>query len=120
MNFETFFKAFVKDVKTELADEFDRNFERKAFFNEKWPGTGIPNNRGSLMMRSGGLRRAIKSSINGNSIHFSSSRPDASLHNEGGEIAVTPKMKKFFWAMYYTIIPQPPYFYFFLNFQSVV
>ncbi len=63
MNFDTFFKAFVKDVKTELADEFDRNFERKAFFNESWPGTGIPNSKGSLMVRTGAMRRSIKSSI---------------------------------------------------------
>lgn len=30
--FETFFKTILKDLKVELTDEFDRNFERKAFF----------------------------------------------------------------------------------------
>ena len=26
----------LKDIRTEALDEFDRNFEREAFFNEKW------------------------------------------------------------------------------------
>ncbi len=99
--FETFFKALVKDVKTELTDEFDRNFERKAFFNEKWQETKWPNSKGSLLKRSGGLRRSLKSVINGETISWTSSRQDAALHNEGGEITVTEKMKRFFWAMYY-------------------
>lgn len=54
-----------------------------------------------LMMRSGKLRRSIKSRVQGDSIVFTSNMPYASLHNEGGEIKVTPQMKKYFWAMYY-------------------
>ncbi|MBP4140176.1 hypothetical protein J3495_19100, partial [Flavobacterium sp. P7388] len=34
-------------------------------------------------------------------IRYSSSLPYASVHNEGGEIIVTQKMKSYFWAMYY-------------------
>lgn len=26
----------LKNIKVEVTDEFDRNFERDAFFNEKW------------------------------------------------------------------------------------
>ncbi|MEG1659560.1 MAG: hypothetical protein RR304_03175 [Bacteroides sp.] len=26
----------LKDIQVECSEEFDRNFERKAFFNEKW------------------------------------------------------------------------------------
>lgn len=26
----------LNDMRVELSDEFDRNFERKAFFTEKW------------------------------------------------------------------------------------
>ena len=29
-------KETLKDIRTEALDEFDRNFEREAFFNEKW------------------------------------------------------------------------------------
>ena len=53
------------------------------------------------MMQSGKLRRSIRASVSGNSVRFSSSEPYAAIHNEGGEIAVTAKMKKFFWAKYH-------------------
>ena len=39
--------------------------------------------------------------ISGNSITFSSDLPYAALHNEGGDIRVTPRMRRFFWAKYY-------------------
>ncbi len=79
----------IKDVKTDLTDEFDRNFERKAFFDKKWKTNELPNKVGSLMMRSGNLRNSINSKIEGDRIIFSSSLPYASIQNEGGEITVT-------------------------------
>jgi phage gpG-like protein len=96
----TFFKDFLKDVKTELMDEFDRNFERKGFFDQPWKGTKFPNKRGSLMMRTGALRRSLKGTVQGNAIRFTSSLPYAAIHNEGGTITVTAKMIRYFWAMY--------------------
>ena len=94
-------KKIVRDLAVELADEFDRNFERKAFFDKKWPSTKINNSRGSLLNRTGNLRRSIRYRVSDNMITFSSSLPYASIHNKGGEIEVTEKMKKYFWAMYY-------------------
>jgi phage gpG-like protein len=94
-------KKITNDLAVELADEFDRNFERKAFFTEKWASPKINNARGSVMNRSGNLRRSIKYSVRDGIILFSSSLPYASIHNEGGEITVTAQMKKYFWAMYY-------------------
>ena len=85
----------------ELADEFDLNFKRKAFFTEKWASPKINNSRGSVMNRSGNLRRSIKYNVRDGMIVFSSSLPYASIHNEGGEITVTAQMKKYFWAMFY-------------------
>lgn len=96
-----FIHNFITDLRVELMEEFDRNFERKAFFDHPWPPTKYPNKRGSLMMRTGALRRSLRASSNDHSITFSSSLPYASIHNEGGEITVTEKMKRFFWAMYY-------------------
>jgi len=101
----TFFKDFLKDVlndvKTELMDEFDRNFERKVFFDKPWnEKTKFPNKRGSLMMRTGKLRRSLRARVSGNAISFTSSMPYAAIHNEGGTITVTAKMKRYFWAMY--------------------
>ena len=89
------------DLAVELADEFDRNFERKGFFTEKWSSPKINNSRGSVLNRTGNLRRSIRYNVSDNSISFSSSLPYASIHNEGGEIVVTAQMKKFFWAMFY-------------------
>lgn len=100
MNFNQFLRQTLTDIKVKLEGEFKQNFERKAFFNEKWKETKFPNQRGSLMMRTGNLRASIQSKIQGNSIVFSSSMPYASIHNQGGEIIVTPKMKKYFWTQY--------------------
>lgn len=95
-----FLNDALNDIRIEVKDEFDRNFERKAFFDKKWPKTKLTNRRGSLMLRTGSLRQSINAEIQGNSIVFSSSLPYASIHNEGGEITVTAKMKAYFWAMY--------------------
>jgi len=101
LDFKALEKRIINDVAVEAADEFDRNFERKGFFNQKWPTTKIHNSRGTLLNRSGNLRRSIKYTVSGGMIKFTSSLPYASIHNQGGEIVVTAKMKKFFWAMYY-------------------
>ena len=98
---KNFTQNIIKDLKVDLTEEFDMNFKRKAFFNKPWKPTKLVNNKGSLMMRSGNLRNSISSKIQGTDILFSSSLPYASIHNEGGTITVTAKMKKFFWAMYY-------------------
>lgn len=94
-------KNFIKDVKVELDDEFDLNFERKAFFGKEWDQTELNNARGSLMMRTGTLRNSLTSTANSKRITYTSSLPYASIHNQGGEITVSAQMKKFFWAMYY-------------------
>ncbi|MBS1760652.1 MAG: hypothetical protein JST23_11075 [Bacteroidetes bacterium] len=102
-NFETFLKNLISDIRVKLNEEFNRNFERKAFFDKSWQQTKLPNNKGSLMMRTGAGRRSLKSTVQGDSIVWRSSLPYMALHNEGGEITVTAQMKKFFWAMYLSI-----------------
>ena len=97
-----FLKQTLTDIKVKLGEEFDRNFERKAFFDEKWPATKLTYHRGSLMMRTGRLRKSLLSpKVTSNGIVWSSSLPYADIHNSGGEIRVTPQMRKFFWAKYY-------------------
>jgi phage gpG-like protein len=103
-NFESFFRNILKDLKVELDDEFDRNFERKAFFDEYWPQTKWPVSRGSLMNRTsggGGLRGSISSKIEADAIVWRSSKEYSVIHNDGGDITVTAAMISFFWAMYY-------------------
>jgi phage gpG-like protein len=95
-----FYKQILDDVAVELTDEFDKNFERKAFFTKRWSHVKIANRRGSLLLRTARLRRSIQHRKGSNSIRWTSSLPYAGIHNEGGEITVTAKMKKYFWAMY--------------------
>jgi phage gpG-like protein len=92
-------RLMVKDIAVDLKDEFDQNFERKAFFDRKWRDRKFAN-RGSLLVASGRLRRSIRTKETLNSITFSSDSPYASIHNEGGNIEVTKKMKGYFWYMY--------------------
>lgn len=96
-NFQKLLHLLIKDIKVKLDDEFDRNFERKAFFTSAWKPAKV-NTIGSLMMRTGALRKSLQSAITGgNSIQWASSLPYAELHNFGGDITVTSKMKGFFW-----------------------
>lgn len=89
----------LEDIKVELDEEFDRNFQRKAFFDEKqWPERKFDDGVGSLMQRTGGLRGSIRSRKRKDELVYSSSKPYARIHNEGGEIRVTRKMKGYFFA----------------------
>ena len=103
MDFKTFLNHILTDTKVKLTEAFDRNFERKGFFGNGWPETKIPNRRGSLMMRTGTLRRSIRSTVEGSSVRWTSSVPYADLQNNGGELVITEKMKHYFWAMYYRV-----------------
>lgn len=91
----------LKDVKVELHDEFDKNFTRKAFFDEPWPKRMRNYSRGTTMAVTNRLRRSYRGHITRSSIRFTSDAPYAGIHNVGGKIPVTPKMRKFFWAKYY-------------------
>jgi phage gpG-like protein len=95
--FQQLFNQLLKDIQIELDDEFDRNFERKAFFTTGWK-PAIKNSTGSLLLRTGALRSSLfPSRISGLSIKWTSSLAYADIHNCGGTITVTPKMKGFFW-----------------------
>lgn len=90
----------LEDMRVELSDEFDRNFERKGFFSDKWKPRAHEYRRGSLLMVSGAMRRSTQGEVSGNGVRFTSAEPYTSIHNEGGQITVTAKMKRFFWAKY--------------------
>jgi len=98
-----FYNNIASDVRVELLDEFDQNFTRKAFFDKPWPEVKMPNKRGSLMMRAGALRRSVRALNIPNGVGFASSMPYAKIQNKGGTIKVTAKMKRFFWAMHYSL-----------------
>ena len=102
-NYDQIIKNILRDIQVEMTDEFDRNFERQAFFSEAWQRRRSPTRPGGhILVDTGGLRRSITSRETSNSIIFRSDHPAAAIHNEGGEIKVTAKMKRFFWYKYYS------------------
>ena len=95
-------KRILRDIAVELSDEFDKNFEREAFFSEAWQRRKSPTRPGGhILVESGALRRSIQSRTTDSSITFYTTLPYAAIHNEGGEIRVTNRMKAFFWHKYY-------------------
>lgn len=102
-NVQNIIKNILRDIQVELTDEFDQNFERQAFFSQAWQRRKSPirNEGRAILVDTGQLRRSIKSRINGDTIAFYTDLPYAAIHNDGGEIVVTQKMKRFFWHKYY-------------------
>lgn len=95
-------RRILKDIQVEMGDEFDRNFERQAFFSEAWQRRKSPTRPGgSILTDTGNLRKSIGSRTTDNSIVFYTTLPYAAIHNDGGEIKVTRKMKGYFWHKYY-------------------
>ena len=89
-------RRILRDIRVELTEEFDRNFERQFFFTEAWARRKGPLRPGGhILVASGQLRRSIKSEVDDESITFRSDLPYAGIHNEGGEIVVTRRMKKY-------------------------
>lgn len=86
---KTLKKNIISDMRVELADEFDRNFQRKAFFTDRWKKRRNPNARGSLLVVTGTLRRSIQASETPDGVRFTSNVPYATIHNEGGKGTVT-------------------------------
>ncbi|QFQ11558.1 phage morphogenesis protein [Pseudoprevotella muciniphila] len=95
-------RRILKDIEVEMSDEFDRNFERQAFFSEAWQRRKSATRPGGhILVDTGRLRRSIQSRTTENSITFFTTEPYAAIHNDGGEIVVTTRMKKYFWHKYY-------------------
>lgn len=90
----------LDDMRVDLSGEFDRNFERKGFFSDKWKPRAHDYPRGSLLMVSGDMRKATQGEVSGDGVRFSSAMPYTTTHNEGGKIPVTDKMKRYFWAKF--------------------
>lgn len=104
-----FIELTLKDIRVELADEFDRNFEREAFFSEKWARRRYNDDESrGLLVSTGALRRSVDLKKNPgfakvtdhDSVVFETTVPYAKIHNEGGTIPVTRKMKGYFWIKY--------------------
>ena len=99
------FGRILKDIQVEVKDEFDKNFERQGFFSEKWERRRSPLRPGrATLVNTGGLRRSVLSRVTADGITFYSTHPAADIHNEGGDIKVTARMKGYFWHRYYEAV----------------
>lgn len=81
-----FIRLTLNDIRVEAKEEFDMNFKREAFFNEKWKRRkGDTDETRGLLVQSGTLRRSIRSQImeGGKGVEITSSVPYAKIHNEG-------------------------------------
>ena len=89
------------DMRSELVAEFKQNFTREGFFSENWKRRKYKSEESrGVLTETGKLRKAIRSKIEGNKIVFLNSLPYANIHNEGGKIIVTKRMKGYFWYLY--------------------
>ncbi len=94
-------RNILEDIRVELGEEFDKNFDRQAFFSESWQRRKSPGRKdGALLIDSGDLRKSILSRTTEDSITFYTTLPYAEIHNDGGEIVVSKRMKGYFWHKY--------------------
>lgn len=84
-------RKILTDLKVELLDEFDQNFQRRAFFDRPWPGRKSPGNGDKLLNDTGYGRNSIRGIIRQNGVEFSTDTPYMGLHNRGGKIKITPR-----------------------------
>lgn len=82
---------------------FKASFRKQEGGGKKWKSRLFepPGKQRAILMGRGTLRNSITGTSNKNRAIVSSKLPYAAIHNDGGTINITPKMRRFFWAMYY-------------------
>lgn len=104
-NFESAFKKFVKNVSADWERQIKENFRTQSFYNKKWKDkSNYPGARqGKNLYKEGDLQRSVQvqENVSTGTVRASAFVHYASIHNQGGTITVTAKMRGFFWAMYY-------------------
>lgn len=105
---ESFLVNLPMQVSHIANEHFVSNFTRQGYFDEAgtlvpWKATKAPSlgGRRSILIQSGRLRRDISPSPGRSFARVVADSPYAKLHNRGGEVRVTPGMRRYFWAMYY-------------------
>lgn len=92
-----------------VVESANENFRRGGFYGRPWRPTrrqqlgfhGVAGQYGPLLSKNNHLSRSTVSIPGKGQVTIQNSLEYAGIHNEGGEIPVTPKMKRFFWAKYY-------------------
>jgi phage gpG-like protein len=101
--FDDFIKNCLNDVEVKWKELIQENFRRQSWHGEGWPPKRpYPGSRAKTLYKEGLLQESVDPLANhaNQTIEVTSPLPYAALHNDGGEITVTAKMKRFFWAMH--------------------
>jgi phage gpG-like protein len=89
-------------IGTEAVKHFKQNFVNEGFDDKKWAArkTKVKLNKKILTGQGSGdhLSDSIDYKTKGYTVTIYTDKVYGEIHNEGGTITVTPKMKKFFWA----------------------
>lgn len=99
-------------MRAEAVEHFREGFRRGGFIDkglDKWdvtrrqsvPFNGAPGKYTPLNSRTGSLMHSIDGRLEPGGVTIFSDEPHAKIHNEGGRIPVTKRMRRFFWAMHY-------------------
>lgn len=94
MEYKEKLRKVMKIIGVEVREEFDRNFERKGFFGKPWKRSEHG------LIDTGELRKSLGVETTDTTATIYSDAEYAEIHNEGGRIKVTEKMRKYFWARY--------------------
>ena len=89
--------ALARGLALLMEQETAHAFRTKQWGGRAWKPSNISAN---LLINSSMLRNSIHHTAVGNQVEVSSPLPYANIHNEGGRIPITPKMRAFFWARY--------------------
>ena len=92
-----------------VAESVNENFRRGGFYGRPWKSTrrqglrfhGVFGRYGPLLSQNNHLSRNTVSIPDRGKVIIRNNTDYAGVHNEGGEIPVTSRMKRFFWAKYY-------------------
>lgn len=96
-------RLLANDLLVIMQEETADAFSKKEWDGIPWTPRAQDDGIGSLMIRSGALRRSVIIEADGNHVIVSSNTLYANIHNSGGVLhpEVTPKMRRYFWAMYH-------------------
>jgi phage gpG-like protein len=98
-------------IGVEAVNHFKESFQNEGFTDsslKKWDSRKTKRVNGTnaqkILSKSGELGDSIDYRIEGDTVVIYSDKPYAQIHNEGGTIAVTDKMRAFFWQQYYVAV----------------
>jgi phage gpG-like protein len=91
-------------IGTEAVKHFKNAFQEEAFDGKKWAARKTIREGGTngqkILSLSGELGDATDYVVRGSQVIITNDKAYAEIHNDGGVLIVTPKMRKFFWAMH--------------------